>query len=74
MLRHNNLPKTILQGTVEGGRRRGRQRKCWFDNVKDWTKLQVSELMTVAQDRQKWRKISDEVSIRFPQRPQRSRD
>ena len=29
--------KAILQDTLEGGRRRGRQRKCWMDNVKEWT-------------------------------------
>ena len=33
--RHDNLSKTILQGILEGGRRRGRQRKCWMDNVKE---------------------------------------
>ena len=32
--RHDNLSKTILQGTMEGGRGRGRQRKCWMDNIK----------------------------------------
>ena len=26
---------TILQGTVQGGRRRGRQRKRWEDNIKE---------------------------------------
>ena len=31
------LAKTILQGTVKGKRRRGRQRKRWEDNTKDWT-------------------------------------
>ena len=30
----DSLSKTILQGTLEGGRRRGRQRKCWMDNIK----------------------------------------
>ena len=29
------LAKTILQGTVKGGRRRGRQRKRWEDNIKE---------------------------------------
>ena len=33
--RHDSLSKTILQDTLEGGRRRGRQRKCWMDNIKD---------------------------------------
>ena len=29
------LAKTILQGTVKGGRRQGRQRKRWGDNIKE---------------------------------------
>ena len=27
-------PKTVLQGTLEGGRRHSRQRKCWMDRSK----------------------------------------
>ena len=34
--------KTILQGTVKGGRRQGRQRKRWEDNIKKWTGLEGS--------------------------------
>ena len=33
--RHDSLSKTILQGTSEGGRRRGWQKKCWMDKVKE---------------------------------------
>ena len=29
----SDLAKTILQGTVKGGRRQGRQRKRWEDNI-----------------------------------------
>ena len=32
--RSSGLAKTILQGTVKGGRRRGRQRKRWKDNIR----------------------------------------
>ena len=36
--RSSGLAKTILQGTVkEGARRRGRQKKRWEDNIKEWT-------------------------------------
>ena len=42
--RHDSLSKTILQGTLEAGRRRGRQRKCWTDNIKEWTSLPMPEL------------------------------
>ena len=30
--RSSDLAKTILQGTVKGGRRQGRQKKRWEDN------------------------------------------
>ena len=33
--RHDSLSKTILQGTVGGGRLLGRQMKCWMDNIKE---------------------------------------
>ena len=32
--RHDSLSKTILQGTLEVGRRCVQQRKCWMDNIK----------------------------------------
>ena len=35
--RHSGLAKTILQGTVQGGRRRGRQKKRREDNIPEWT-------------------------------------
>ena len=37
--RHDSLSKIIVQGISEGGRRRDRQKKCWMDNVKEWTSL-----------------------------------
>ena len=36
------LAKTILQGTVKGGRRQGRQRKRWEHNIREWTGLELS--------------------------------
>ena len=41
--RSTGLAKMILQGTVQGGRRRGRQKKRWEDNVTEWTGLQLGE-------------------------------
>ncbi|KAI8515535.1 hypothetical protein Bbelb_063480 [Branchiostoma belcheri] len=54
LTRHNNLAKTILQGTLEGKRRRGRQKKVRRDNIKNWTSLTVPQLLTAAQDRRSW--------------------
>ena len=41
---HDSLSKTVLQGTLEGGRHRVRQRKCSMDNMKEWTSLPMPEL------------------------------
>ena len=40
--RHDSLSRSILQDTLEGGRRRGRQRKRWMVNIKEWTSLQIT--------------------------------
>ena len=37
---HQVWPKTILQGTVKRGRRQGRQKKMWEDNIRVWTGME----------------------------------
>ena len=41
--RSTGLAKTILQGTVNGGRRQGRQRKRWEANIREWTGLEFAK-------------------------------
>ena len=36
VFRLSGLAKTNLQGTVKGGRRQGRQKKRWEDNIRKW--------------------------------------
>ena len=66
---HNSLSKTILQGTIEGGRRRGRQRKSRVEDVKNWTNLDMPQLLTQAMDRSRWRRLSVTSSLMSPLRP-----
>ena len=47
--RASGLAKTVLQGTVRGGRR-GRQRKRWEDNIRDWTGLALSDAVRRAEE------------------------
>ena len=35
--RSSSLAKMILQGTVQGKRRKGTQKKRWEENLKEWT-------------------------------------
>ena len=39
--RSSGLAKTILQGTMKGGRRQGRQRKRLGDSTREWTGLEI---------------------------------
>ena len=66
--------KTILQGTLKNNRRRGRQIKCWMDNIEEWTFLPMPDLLTRSSCRQDWKKISAESCLRYPRRPNRSRE
>ena len=47
------LAKTILQGTVKGGRRQGRQRKRWEDNIWEWTGLEFGKFQRAVENREK---------------------
>ena len=52
------LALDMIEGKVEGKRKPGRQKKKWFDNIKEWTGLNYFQAKRAAQDRQKWRKIT----------------
>ena len=64
------LAKTILQGTVKAGRRQGRQRKRWEDNIREWTVLEFAKSQRAVENREKWRKLVAKSSV-VPQRPLR---
>ena len=53
--RSSGLAKTILQGTVQGGRRRGRQKKRWENNISEWTGLKFCNAVREAENKIKWR-------------------
>ena len=53
--RSSGLAKTILQGTVQGGRTRGRQKKRWENNIAEWTRLKFCRAVREAENKIKWR-------------------
>ena len=70
----SGLANTILQGTVNGGRRQGRQlRKRWEDNIRKWTGLEFAKSQRAVENTGKWRKLVAKSSV-VPQRPSRLRD
>ena len=69
--RNNN--EAILQGTEKGGKRQGRQRKRWEDNVREWTGLEFGRSQRAVENRENWRKLVAKSSV-VPQRPSWLRD
>ena len=67
---HDSLSKTILQGTLESWRHRGRQRTCWMDSIKE-TPLPTAHDGIMQKD---LKRISAESSLISPRWPYRSRD
>ena len=62
----SGLCKKVLQGTVPGKRKRGRQKKRWEDNIKEWTGLDFNSSQIAAEDRQRWKKIVADVRSGAP--------
>ncbi|GFO27472.1 endonuclease-reverse transcriptase [Plakobranchus ocellatus] len=56
-IRSSGLAKTIMQGTVNGGRRRGPQKKRWEDNIREWTELELRNTLRKAEDREEWKAV-----------------
>ena len=71
--RSSGLAKIVLQDTVKGGRRQGRQRKRWEDNIKEWTGLEFAKSQRAVKNRGKWRVMVAKSSVE-PQRPSQLRD
>ena len=46
----------ILDGTMPGTRIRGRPRISWRDNIGDWTRMSMKEVLSSVQDRDRWRR------------------
>ena len=60
------LARTILQGSVKGGRRQGGQRKRWEDNIKEWTGLEFGKSQRAVENREKWRKLVAKIICGAP--------
>ena len=65
--RSSGLAKTILQGTVKGGRRSGRLKRGWENNISEWSGLKFCNALREAENKVKWRERAAKSVV-----PQRS--
>ncbi|GFO49340.1 hypothetical protein PoB_007584500 [Plakobranchus ocellatus] len=46
-----------MQGTLNGRRRRGRKKKRWEDNIREWTGFELRNTLRKAEDREEWKAV-----------------
>ena len=52
---HGESGQPVLHGWNSGKKRRGRPRRRWTDNIRDWMGSSVAECTRMAQERELWR-------------------
>ena len=67
VVRADNLCTHVLHDIVAEKRRRGRPRRRWTDDIKQWTGISVAECVQHAKDRSAWRAL---VSVSVTSDPQ----
>ena len=57
IVRARNLCTSILHGRIDGTRGRGRPRRRWTDDIREWSRMSIVECIQTAEDRGRWRAV-----------------
>ena len=59
----SGLARTVLRGTVKEGRRQGRQKKRWEDNIREWTGVDLAKSQRTPENTRKRRQLVVKSSV-----------
>jgi len=61
------LETDLIEGTLPGGRRKGKPRTSWIGNLTSWTTMNMDELLRSTEDRPGWQELVHSVTSPRPE-------
>ena len=62
MRSNDSLAKTLMEGKIEGRRKRGRQRMSWLGDITDVMDMSLNKFQELVMDRKAWNVTVHEVT------------
>ena len=63
IIRKDNIQKMLIEGKVEGKRPRGRPRRGWTSDIKEWAGMSYPKCKTIAMDRKEWHRVTADLQV-----------